>query len=67
MRGTYVVTFSSGLLYYTDGLQDDVLGNAIAKADAEVEKMKQEADAKKWRMVADKMKVMKVNSLPSTK
>ena len=43
--------------------QDEILEEAIAKADAEVEKTKQEADAKKWRIVADKMKLMKVNTL----
>lgn len=46
----------------TDGLQDEVLAEAIEKADAEVEKIKQEVDDKKWRMVADKMKLMKVST-----
>lgn len=45
----------------TDGFQDEVLAQAIEKADADVVKMKQEAEAKKWRMVADKMKTMKVS------
>jgi hypothetical protein len=47
----------------TDGLQDDVLLEAIAKAEAEVERAKQEADAKKWRIVSEKMKTIKVRTL----
>lgn len=46
----------------TNDVQDEVLAEAIAKADAEVEKIKQEIDAKKWRMVADKMKFLKVSA-----
>lgn len=41
-------------------LQDDVLLKAIEKADADVEKAKRDADEKKWRIVADQMKVLKV-------
>jgi hypothetical protein len=41
-------------------LQDDVLLKAIEKADADVEKAKRDADEKKWRIVADQMKILKV-------
>ena len=41
-------------------LQDDVLLKAIEKADTDVEKAKRDADEKKWRIVADQMKVLKV-------
>jgi hypothetical protein len=37
-----------------------VLLKAIEKADADVEKAKRDADEKKWRIVADQMKVLKV-------
>jgi hypothetical protein len=37
-----------------------VLHKAIEKADADVEKAKKDADEKKWRIVADQMKVLKV-------
>jgi hypothetical protein len=37
-----------------------VLRKAIEKADADVAKAKQDADEKKWRIVADQMKVLKV-------
>ncbi len=60
MKETYVCPLFSYLLCAIDSLQDDVLAEAITKADAEVEKIKQEADAKKWRMVAHRMKIMKV-------
>ncbi|RMZ83918.1 hypothetical protein DV737_g1504, partial [Chaetothyriales sp. CBS 132003] len=40
---------------------DDVLKEAIKKADEVVEKAIQEAQDRKWRLVADNMKVMKVN------
>jgi hypothetical protein len=52
----------------TDDFQDEVLAQAIEKADAEVVRIKQEADAKKWRMVADKMKTIKVSTaVPQTR
>src|SRR5436190_20084772 len=41
-------------------LKDDVLLKAIEKADADVEKAKRDADEKKWRIVADQMKALKV-------
>lgn len=53
------------MLCRTDSFQDEVLAQAIAKADGEVEKIKQEAEAKKWRMVADKMKILKVGPRPA--
>jgi hypothetical protein len=59
-----VRTVSDGGFHGTDGFQDNVLAEAITKADAEVDKMKQEADAKKWKIVADKMKTLKVGSPP---
>jgi hypothetical protein len=37
-----------------------VLRKAIEKADADVEKAKRDADEKKWRIVADQMKALKV-------
>ena len=37
-----------------------MLRKAIEKADADVEKAKKDADEKKWRIVADQMKVLKV-------
>jgi hypothetical protein len=37
-----------------------VLLKALEKADADVEKAKRDADEKKWRIVADQMKVLKV-------
>jgi hypothetical protein len=49
--------------YSTDSVQDEVLAEAIVKADAEVEKLQQEIAAKKWRMVADKMKSIKVSAI----
>jgi predicted metalloendopeptidase len=63
MTETYVHSLTACLLCGTDNLQDEVLAEAIAKADVEVEKIKQEVDAKKWRMVADRMKLMKVSTL----
>lgn len=63
MMEMYVRLLTDCSLCGTDGLQDDVLSEAIAKADIEVERIKQEVDAKKWRMVADKMKAMKVNTI----
>jgi hypothetical protein len=45
---------------YTEVLQDDVLDKAIEKAEADIEKAKKDADDKKWRIVADYMKTMKV-------
>lgn len=50
-------------LYSTDSVQDEVLAEAIVKADAEVEKLQQEIASKKWRMVADKMKSIKVSAI----
>ena len=50
---------------YTDlFLQDDALYQAIAKADAAVDKAKREAEARKWRIVADNLKLKKVRDLP---
>lgn len=37
-----------------------MLRKAIEKADADVEKAKRDADEKKWRIVADQMKALKV-------
>lgn len=37
-----------------------MLHKAIEKADADVEKAKRDADEKKWRIVADQMKILKV-------
>ena len=41
-------------------LQDNVLAKAIAHADALVAKMKADADEKKWQLVADRLKYLKV-------
>ncbi|KIW09794.1 hypothetical protein PV08_11894 [Exophiala spinifera] len=38
---------------------DDILLQAVIKADAEVDRLKAEIDGRKWRMVADSMKNMK--------
>jgi hypothetical protein len=43
------------------GLKDDVLLQAVVKTEKEVKRMKEDVDAKKWRMVADQMKAMKVS------
>ena len=40
-----------------------MLRKAVEKADADVEKAKKDADEKKWRIVADQMKVLKVSIL----
>ena len=37
-----------------------MLQKAIAKADQDVARAKRDADEKKWRIVADQMKLMKV-------
>ena len=50
-------------MVHTDALQDDVLHEAVKKADAAVEKAKREADARKWRIVADQMKTLKVSMM----
>lgn len=42
-------------------VQDDVLEDAIAETDKEIERLKQEVESKKWRMVADKIKLKKVS------
>lgn len=48
------------MAYHADYRKDDVLLKAIEKADADVAKAKKDADEKKWRIVADQMKVLKV-------
>ncbi len=40
-----------------------MLYEAVKKADAAVEKAKRDADARKWRIVADNLKTMKVSLL----
>ena len=45
-------------------LQDDALYQAIAKADAAVDKARREAEARKWRIVADDLKLKKVKYCP---
>ncbi|OCT49106.1 hypothetical protein CLCR_04939 [Cladophialophora carrionii] len=40
---------------------DDVLLQAVVKTDKEVKRLKEEIEAKKWRMVADQMKTMKAS------
>lgn len=45
-------------------LQDDALYQAIAKADAAVDKARREAEARKWRIVADDLKLKKVKHCP---
>jgi len=60
MKGTYVPSLPLQHSY-TNYLQDDVLYEAVQKADADVAKAKAEADAKKWRLVADHMKSIKVS------
>lgn len=42
-----------------------MLRRAIEKADADVEKAKRDANEKKWRIVADQMKVLKVRIVSS--
>jgi hypothetical protein len=61
MTEMYVPPLINSLTCGADDFQDEVLAKAIEKADADVEKMKQEADEKRWRMVADRMKTMKVS------
>jgi hypothetical protein len=40
-----------------------VLLQAVVKTEKEVKRMKEDVDAKKWRMVANQMKAMKVRVL----
>ncbi|KAJ9610494.1 hypothetical protein H2200_005271 [Cladophialophora chaetospira] len=43
---------------------DDVLLQAVVKTDKEVKRLKEDIEAKKWRMVADQMKSMKASLHP---
>ena len=57
----YLPIFTGLQKAMTNGLQDEVLAKAIDQADGEVRKLKQQVEARRWQMVADNMKTLRVS------